>query len=236
MEVANVRNESGSEMEDRRPQYKLDLGYFTEPGRCPLMVRRGARSAFELFLYLAHRFLEGHGEPVLAEHEAMCWACGLRSDNPHSRSAISRLLRSLRATYQVIDYQPIRRRCPLIRLAPSRPDTDILNPRNYVYFPEGWSGNRRAVFNVLGPRAFCSEYMLFVSKYESALARVKHGRAYWFFPLEKISKMYRVSTDFAGMGLRGLVQLGIMRVAHGQYGLRAPTTSLGLPIVTISRG
>jgi hypothetical protein len=29
------------------------------------MVRRGARSEFELFLYFAHQFLESNGKPVL---------------------------------------------------------------------------------------------------------------------------------------------------------------------------
>jgi hypothetical protein len=69
--------------------------------------------------------------------------------------------------------------------------------------------------------------MYWIAEYESALARVKHGRSYWFFPLEKISKMYHASTQFAAMGLRGLVELGIMRVMHGQYGLRAPNDEFG---------
>jgi hypothetical protein len=64
--------------------------------------------------------------------------------------------------------------------------------------------------------------MYWIAKYESALARVKHKRAYWFFPLEKISTMFHISTRFAGVGLRGLVKLGVMRVAYGQYGLHAP--------------
>ena len=34
-----------------------------------VMVRRGVRIAFELFLYLAHQFLESSGEPVLANHK-----------------------------------------------------------------------------------------------------------------------------------------------------------------------
>ena len=84
------------------------------------MVRRGARSAFELFLHIAHRFFEGNGQPVLANHKDMCHACGLDPDSPHSRSGISRLLRSLRSTFGVIDYQPVQRRRPQIRLAPAR--------------------------------------------------------------------------------------------------------------------
>jgi hypothetical protein len=114
-----------------------------------------------------------------------------------------------------------------MRLAPARPGADILNPRHYVYFEGGWSGRRRAAFNVLGPRAFSAEYMYWIAEYESALARVKHGRSYWFFPLEKISAMYHVSAQFAGTGLRALVELGIMRVMHGQYGLRAPNDEFG---------
>ena len=190
----------------------------------------GARGAFELFLDLAHRFLESNGEPVLANHKAMCRACGLDPDGPHSPSAVSRLLRSLRNTFGVIDYEPLQRRRPQIRLAPAHPVADILNPRHYIYFAGGWNGRRRAVFDVLGPRAFSAEYMYWIAEYESALARAKHGRSYWFFPLEKISKMYRVSVQFAGTGLRGLVELGIMRVMHGQFGLRRPITSSARPI------
>jgi hypothetical protein len=208
-------------------QRKLDLGYFTEPDRCPLMVRRGARSAFELFLYLAQHFLERSDEPVLANHKAMCHACGLDPDRPHSRSSVSRLLRSLRRTFQVIDYEPLQRRRPQVRLAPARPNADILNPRHYVYFDNRWDRHCRAVFEALGSRAFSTEYMYWIAKYESALARTKHKRDYWFFPLERISATYHISAQFAGMGLRGLVDLGIMRVTHGQYGLRAPNNEFG---------
>ena len=128
---------------------KLDLAYFTEPGRCPLMVRRGGRSAFELFLYLAHRFLESNGEPVLANHEAMCHACGLDPDGPHSWSAVSRLLRSLRNTFGVIDYEPLQRRRPQIRLAPARPAPTSSIPAITSTSRGGWnepspSGFRRA--------------------------------------------------------------------------------------------
>lgn len=227
MDVDEVQDESSSLTKQLPAQHKLDLAYFTEPSRCPLMVRRGARGAFELFLYLAHRFLESNGEPVLANHKAMCHACGIDPDGPHSSSAISRLLRSLRNTFGIIDYEPLQRRRPQIRLAPTRSDADDLNPRHYVYLAGGWNGRRRAVFDVLGPRAFSAEYMYWIAEYESALARVKHGRSYWFFPLEKISKMYSVSVQFAGTGLRGLVELGIMRVMHGQFGLRAPNNEFG---------
>lgn len=222
-----MQDESSSQAKQPPAEHKLDLAYFTEPGRCPLMVRRGARGAFELFLYLAHRFFESNGEPVLANHEAMCHSCGLDPDGPHSRSAVSRLLRSLRNTFGVIDYEPLQRRLPQIRLAPARPEADILNPRHYVYFEGGWNRHRRAVFDVLGPRALSAEYMYWIAQYESALARAKHGRPYWFFPLGKISAMYHVSTRFAGVGLRGLIELGIMRVAHGQYGLQAAHDEFG---------
>ncbi len=221
--------ETGSAVETNEPRssQKLDLGYFTNADRCPLMVRRGARASFEVFLYLAHRFLEGNGKPVLAEYGELCAACGLLPDAPHSRSSISRLLRSLRKTFGVIEYQPVKRRRPEICLAPARPDGDILNPRHYVYFQEGWSGRRRALFDPLGARAFSAEYMYLIASYESALARVKQNRSYWFFPLEKISATYHVSTRFAAVGLRGLVELGVMRIMHGQYGLRAPNNEFG---------
>jgi len=137
------------------------------------------------------------------------------------------LLRSLRNTFGAIDYEPLQRRRPQIRLAPARPNADLLHPHHYVYFAGGWNGRRRAVFDVLGPRAFSAEYMYWIAEYESALARAKHGRFYWFFPLEKISKMYHVSVQFAGTGLRGLVELGIMRVMHGQFGLQAPNNEFG---------
>ena len=181
------------------------------------MVTRRAQAAFELFLYLAYRFLrEGH-QPVVPAHEELCAVCGLDPNLSQSRSAMSRLLRSLRATYQVIEYTPIQRRRPEIRLALPRPGADIRNPRHYVYF-EGWDVNRRALFQPLGNRAFAAEYMFFVAQYESALARIKHQRPYWFFPLERISATYHVSQRFASVGLRALVDLGIMRVVPGQYG------------------
>ena len=103
----------------------------------------------------------------------------------------------------------------------------MLNPRHYVYFGGGWSQHHRETFAALGPRAFSAEYMYWIAEYESALARVKHGRAYWFFPLDKISAMYHVSARFAGMGLGSLVELGIMRVAHGQRGQWAPNHEFG---------
>ena len=227
MNTANNPIDDASEKPEPRPPFKLDLSYFTEINRCPLMVRRGARHAFELFMFLADRCLASHGDPVIAEHEALCAACGLKPDNPYSGSAISRLLRSLRETYGVIDFRPVQRRRPEIRLAPARPGADILNPPHYIYFSDGWSGQQRTIFDALGTRAFCAEYMFWIAKYEASLAQVKHHRSYWFFPQDKISKMYHVSTPFAGMGLRGLVELGIMRVTPGQYRLTAPHDEFG---------
>jgi len=207
------------------PQYKLDLAYFTQADRCPLMVRRGARGAFALFLYLAHQYLKNNGEPVLVDYDTLIPVCGIDSANPHARSAISRLLRALRNTFGVIDYQPVQRRRPQIRLAPARPDADMLNPRHYIYIKEGWDTERRAAFDRLGSRAFAAEYMYWIAQYESTMALRKHKRPYWFFPLEKISKMYHVSVPFAGIGLRGLVELGIMHVTHGQFRSQATNES-----------
>ncbi len=222
-----MQNQRDDETSEPRTNRKLDLAYFTEPSRCPLMVRRGARSAFELFLYLAHRYFEYHGQPVVASHQEMCIACGFNPDGPHSRSGISRLLCSLRSTFGVIDYQPVQRRRPQIRLAPARPDSDVLSPRQYVYLGGGWNPHHREIFATLGPRAFAAEYLYWIAEYESALARGKHGRAYWFFPLERLSAMYHVSTRFAGMGLGGLVELGILRVTHGQRRAKAPNDEFG---------
>jgi hypothetical protein len=227
MDVKGMREEPDFQPDEPRPQHKLDLAYFTEPNHCPLMVRRGARSAFELFLWLAHRFLEDNGEPVLVDYKVACVACGLDPENIHSRSSFSRLFRSLLRTFRVIDFEPVKRRQPQVRLAPPRPGGDILNPRHYIYVEGGWNQHHRAIFEVLGTRAFAAEYMYWIAQYESALARIKHGRPYWFFPLEKISGMYHVSPQFAGGGLRGLVELGIMRVMHGQYGIQARNDEFG---------
>ena len=120
----------------------------------------------------------------MAEHEELCAACGVVPHGPHSSSEISRLLRSLRETCRVIEYEPVQRRQPRIRLAAATAGADVLNPHHYVYFNEGWNGTRRATFDVLGNLAFCAEYVYWIGKYESALAQVKHGRSYWFFPLE----------------------------------------------------
>ena len=105
MAAANIPDPTPLNSEEHWPQHKLDLGYFTAADRCPLMVRRRARGAFELFLHLAYRFIHGGGEPVVAEHEELCAACGVVPDGLHSSSEISRLLRSLRETYRVIDYR-----------------------------------------------------------------------------------------------------------------------------------
>lgn len=206
---------------------RLDLGYFVEPTRCSLMVQRGARRAFELFLYLAYQSLRNNGEPVLVDYQTTCQACGLDPAGSHCRSAISRLLRSLRGTFRVIDYQPLQRRRPQLRLAPATPDADVTNPRHYVDFAEGWDQQQRAVFDALGPRAFSAEYMYWIAKYESKMASTKHQRDYWFFPLDRISAMYHVSPQFAGAGLRGLVELGIMRVMHGQWARQALNDEFG---------
>lgn len=117
MEPDGIEEESASEVEELGTTRKLDLGYFTTPPRCPLMVRRGARGAFELFLYLADRFLENNGQPVVADHKALCRACGLDPQAPHSRSAVSRLLGSLRTGFGVMEYEPGKRHRPQIRLA-----------------------------------------------------------------------------------------------------------------------
>jgi hypothetical protein len=61
--------------------------------------------------------------------------------------------------------------------------------------------------------------MYLIAKYESALASRKHGRSYWFFPLERITETFHVSPQFASSGLRGLVELGMMHVSHGQFGI-----------------
>ena len=83
-------------VEARQPPWKLDLAYFTRPDRCPLMVRQRARRAFELFLFLAHRWMASEGQTIAPSHAEMCAACGLDASNPSSAPAMSRLLRLLR--------------------------------------------------------------------------------------------------------------------------------------------
>ena len=214
------------ELDLRGSGRKLDIAYFTEPGRCSLMVQRRARAGFEVFLYLAHRYLQADGRPVVATHEELCAACGLDPKSAHSSSTMSRLLRSLRETYRVIDFSPIQRRRPEISLAPPRPGADLLNPGHYVYF-EGWNVTQRELFHSLGSRTFAAEYLYWIALYESALARVKHQRPYWFFPLDRISTTYHISQRFASVGLRALVDLGIMRVVPGQRGRIASQNEFG---------
>jgi hypothetical protein len=69
--------------------------------------------------------------------------------------------------------------------------------------------------------------MYLVSQYESDLARVKHQRDYWFFPLERISATFHVSSRFAHYGLRALVDLGAMHVMPGQFRREAPNDEFG---------
>jgi hypothetical protein len=95
-----------------------------------------------------------------------------------------------------------------------------------VYF-EGWSVTQRDLFHSLGNRAFSAEYMYWIAQYESALARAKHQRPYWFFPLDRISSTYHISQRFASVGLRALVDLGIMRVVPGQRGRIASQNEFG---------
>lgn len=136
-------------------------------------------------------------------------------------------MRALRMRYRVIDFQPVKGRRPEVRVLPATPRTDPINPPHYVYFNEDCGAGRRAIFSALGSKAFAAEYMYLIAKYESALARTKHERAYWFYPLEKIALAYHISSRFAGLGLRGLVELGAMRVTHGQFGITARANEFG---------
>ena len=213
--------------QDDDPPCKLDLGYFTQPQFCPKMVRHKSRRCFELFLYLAKAFMNAFGQPISPTSIELCHACGIDPAKRHSRTILSRLLRSLRTDFRVIDFQPIKRRRPQIRLLPAMPAANLLNPQHYIYFAEGWSSNDRALFGTLGKRAFAAEYMYLIARYESALARSKHGRSYWYYPLDRISATYHVSTRFAGVGLRALVELGAMHIAHGQYRIIAPNDEFG---------
>jgi hypothetical protein len=130
-------------------------------------------------------------------------------------------------TYGVIDYEPVKRRRPRISLRPATPGTDPLHPRHYVYFYQGWGPWQREIFDPLGRRAFAAEYMSLIAEYEAALARVKHARPYWFYPLEKIAETYHVSPRFASVGLRALVDLGVMHIVYGQRDRRAANDEFG---------
>lgn len=206
---------------------KLDLRYFTDARFCPAMVRRQARRAFELFVFLSRRSLEALGEPISPTHNQLCRACGLEPDTGHARVTVSRLLRELRSRYGVIAYEPVRRRRPMIRLVPPSPDTCLLHPEHYIYLGSIWSYAVRERFDVLGADSFAAEYMYPIAAYESALARTKHDRTYWFYPLGKIAKTYHVSPRFAGAGLRALVALGVMSVNYGQFGIQPNQDEFG---------
>ena len=210
-------DEQEQPFDEPQPSRKLDLAYFTEPNRCPLMVTHRARRAFELFLYMAHRCMTSWGEPISPTHEELCLACGLDPQKQVSRPTLSRLLRALRDTYGVIDYQPVRKRRPEIRLRPTRHLADPLNPPHYVYLHHGWGTSNRQVFETLGNRAFAAEYMYLISQYEAAVALRKQNRDYWFYPLTAIAATFHVSTQFASIGLQALVDLGVAWVSYGRY-------------------
>jgi len=66
-----------------------------------------------------------------------------------------------------------------------------------------------------------------IARYEAALARSKHSRSYWFYPLDQIARDFHISPQFASSGLRGLVHLGIMSVNYGQYGIEPSQDEFG---------
>ena len=133
----------------------------------------------------------------------------------------------LRETYRVIDFTPVRRKRPTITLRTPRLTNAAKEPRHYIYHSDPWDSYRHAVFDRLGSRAFSAEYMYLIAQYESALANRKHGRRYWFFPLDRISEMFHVSTRFASTGLGGLIDLGIIHVAYGQFGITPKANEFG---------
>ena len=190
-------------------------------------MRQRAQSAFELFLFLARRCLKAQGEPISPSHEDLCRACGLDAKHANSRAALSRLLGRLRKTFGIIDYEPVRRRRPQIRLRPIDATADVLNPRHYVYLGEPWDGRDRAVFDALGSRAFAAEYTYILATYEAALARTKHHRAYWFYPLDRFSRTYHISPRFASLGLQALMDLGVMRISYGRRDMVAAEGEYG---------
>lgn len=201
------------------PSFKLDLRYFTDETFCPSMARRRSKRAFELFLAIAFESLNSFGQPVQLTHEQLCDACGVPIEASTARSTISKLLRQLREEYGVIDFQPVRRKRPLMELKILGKNHGATPIKSYVYHNEPWTSHRQRAFAKLGSRAFSAEYMYLIAKYEAALASNKNGRDYWFYPLEKISRDYHVSSQFACAGLRALVQLGIMSVNYGQFGI-----------------
>jgi hypothetical protein len=224
---AEDSNIEGDGIAQPASSHKLDLRYFTLPQFCPAMVRQRSRSAFEVFLFLAHRWLHAQGTPVSPTHEDLCRTCGLEPTHTNARAALSRLLARLRKDFGVIDYEPVRRRRPQIRLRPIDATCDPLDPRQYVYLGEPWDGRDRAVFDALGSRAFAAEYTYILATYEAAVARTKHGRAYWFYPLDKFSRTYHVSARFASVGLQALTDLGVMRISHGRRDMVAPAGEYG---------
>jgi hypothetical protein len=214
------------EVTDRSLSYKLDLTFFTSPDRCPAMVRQGSRKSFELFIYLAHRFLSELREPISPSHEELCEACGLNPSSPNSRSTLSHLLDKLCRRYAVIDYERVRRRRPKIRLLGLQPNSPQ-GPRHYVYLDESWGPTSRRQLVRVGARAFAAEYMYVIAKYESDLARLKHHRPYWFFPLARISATFHISPRFAHTGLQALIGIGVLHVIPGQYRREAQNDEFG---------
>jgi len=225
--MATMNSSLPEDNSEPRPSFKLDLRFFTDERLCPSMVRRRSRRAFELFLALAFESSKSFGGPIQPTHEQLCDACGVPADASTARSTISKLLRQLRDEYGVINFEPIRRRRPVIelRIISKKHGQDPI--RHYVYHREPWTGARRMVFAELGPRAFATEYMYMIAKYEAALAHNKHGRSYWFYPLDQIAREFHISPQFASSGLRGLVHLGIMSVNYGQYGIKPSEDEFG---------
>lgn len=209
------------------PSFKLDLRYFTDEKFCPSMARRRSKRAFELFLAIAYESLNSFGQPVQLSHQRLCEACGVPADASAARTTVSKLLRQLREEYGVIDFQPVRRKRPMLELKILGQDHGAIPVQPYVYHDERWTGYHQRVFAKLGSRAFSAEYMYMIAKYEAALAFHKNGRDYWFYPLDKMSRDYHVSSQFACAGLRALVQLGIMSVNYGQYGITPNENEFG---------
>jgi hypothetical protein len=215
------------DLDERYPSFKLDLAFFTLSDYCPAMVRAGSRKSFELFLFLAYRYLAAFREPVSPSYDEMCVACGLDPASRNSRSTLSHVLRKLRDRYRVIAYDRVRRRRPEIRVI--RPDAaaEKAEPRHYVYWDETWNAKSRRRFESLGSRAFAAQYMYVIAQYEADLAHLKHRRAYWFFPLERLSSTFHVSPRFAQTGLGALVELGALHVTPGQFHREAPNGEFG---------
>ena len=69
--------------------------------------------------------------------------------------------------------------------------------------------------------------MWVISRYEASWAKRRHERDYWFRPLEKLAERYRISPQFAGRGLRALVETGLLAVSYGQRFLQPPNDEFG---------